>query len=174
MCAQSLQLCPILCDPLDRSPPGSSVLGIFQARIMEWAAMLSSRGSSCPRDQTASLLPPALAGGFFIARNTYSLPPLPWTQHPSPAQSLASLYLPSEIISSGSRPQKVKWHTEVTQLDGCSQDPKDPPVLVLSLGTHFDPPSLPAAPPGALSQVLRGKRIGLQGGQDHCAAPPSG
>ena len=44
--------CPILCDPMDCSPPGSSVHGIFQAEILEWVAMLSSRGSSQPRDRT--------------------------------------------------------------------------------------------------------------------------
>ena len=37
---------PILCDPMDSSLPGSSVLGILQARIPEWVAMPSSRGSS--------------------------------------------------------------------------------------------------------------------------------
>ena len=37
-------LCPTLCDPLDCSPPGSSAHGILQARILEWAAMPSSRG----------------------------------------------------------------------------------------------------------------------------------
>ena len=37
---------------MDHSPPGSSVHGILQARILEWVAMLSSRGSSWPRDQT--------------------------------------------------------------------------------------------------------------------------
>ena len=50
--AKSLELCPTLCDPVDCSPLGSSVHGIFQARILEWAAMLSSRGSSQPKDQT--------------------------------------------------------------------------------------------------------------------------
>ena len=39
-----------LCDPMDFSPPGSSVHGILQARILEWVAMPSSRGSSQPRD----------------------------------------------------------------------------------------------------------------------------
>ena len=34
------------CDILDRSPPGSSVHGVFQARILEWVAIFSSRGSS--------------------------------------------------------------------------------------------------------------------------------
>ena len=46
------QLCLTLCDPVDCSPPGSSVHGILQARILEWVAMPSSRGSSKPRDQT--------------------------------------------------------------------------------------------------------------------------
>ena len=46
------QLCPALCDPKDSSPPGSSVHGIFQARILEWVAISSSRGSSPPRNQT--------------------------------------------------------------------------------------------------------------------------
>ena len=40
------QSCPTLCDPVDCSPPGSSLHGILQARILEWAAMPSSRGSS--------------------------------------------------------------------------------------------------------------------------------
>ena len=51
-CAKLLQLCPSLCDPMDCSPPGSSVHGILHARILEWVAMPSSRGSSRPRDQT--------------------------------------------------------------------------------------------------------------------------
>ena len=46
------QLCPTLCDPMDCSPPGSSVHGIFQARVLEWIAISSSRGSSQPRDWT--------------------------------------------------------------------------------------------------------------------------
>ena len=51
-CAQLLQSCPILRDHKDLCPPGSSVHGISQARILEWAAMSSSRGSSQLRDQT--------------------------------------------------------------------------------------------------------------------------
>ena len=43
---------PTLCDPMDCSPPGSSVHGILQARILEWVAISSSRGSSQPRDGT--------------------------------------------------------------------------------------------------------------------------
>ena len=46
------QSCPTLCDSTDCSLPGFSVHGIFQARILEWAAISFSRGSSRPRDQT--------------------------------------------------------------------------------------------------------------------------
>ena len=46
------QSCLTLCDPMGYSPPGSSVHGILQARVLEWVAMLSSRGSSWPRDRT--------------------------------------------------------------------------------------------------------------------------
>ena len=52
MHAKSLQSYPTLHDPMDWSLTGSSVHGIIQARMLEWVAMLSSRGSSQPRDQT--------------------------------------------------------------------------------------------------------------------------
>ena len=45
------QSCPILCNSMDCSPPGSSVRGILQARVLEWGAMPVSRGSSWPRDR---------------------------------------------------------------------------------------------------------------------------
>ena len=44
------QSCPTLCNPMDCSPPGSSVHGLLQARILEWIAIHFSRGSSQPRD----------------------------------------------------------------------------------------------------------------------------
>ena len=50
--AKSLQSCPNLQDPMNRSPSVSSVHGISQARILEWVAMPSSSGSSLPRDRT--------------------------------------------------------------------------------------------------------------------------
>ena len=46
------QSCPTLCSPMDCSPPGSSVHGIFQARVLEQVAVFSSSGSFLPRDQT--------------------------------------------------------------------------------------------------------------------------
>ena len=51
MCAQ---LFLTLCEPMDYSPPGSSVHGIFQTRILEWVAISYSRGSSQPRDLTCT------------------------------------------------------------------------------------------------------------------------
>ena len=57
-----VQLCPTFCNPMDCSPPGSSVLGIFQAKILEWVAIAFSRGSSQPRDQTQVS---CTAGRFF-------------------------------------------------------------------------------------------------------------
>ena len=51
--AKSIQSCLTLCNPMDCHTPSSSVLGILQARILEWVAtMPSSRGSSRPKDQT--------------------------------------------------------------------------------------------------------------------------
>ena len=52
MHAKSLQSCLTLCDPMDCSPPGFSVHRIPQARILEWAAVPSSRGSFRPSDWT--------------------------------------------------------------------------------------------------------------------------
>ena len=46
------QLCQTPCNPMDYNPPGFSVHGILQARILEWEAIPFSRGSSQPRDRT--------------------------------------------------------------------------------------------------------------------------
>ena len=63
MCACLIaQSCPTLCNPMDRSPPGSSVHGIFQARILEWVAIFYSRDLLDPGIEPIS---PALAGRFF-------------------------------------------------------------------------------------------------------------
>ena len=59
------QLCPILCDPLDCSLPGSSVHGSSQARRLEWGAIPSSRGSSRPWDGIWVSCVSCIAGGFF-------------------------------------------------------------------------------------------------------------
>ena len=56
------QSCPTLCDPMGWSPPGPSVHGIPQARILEWVVIPFSKGSSQPRDQTQVS---HIAGRFF-------------------------------------------------------------------------------------------------------------
>ena len=71
MHAQPLQSCPTLCDPMDCSPPGSSVHGILQERILEWVTMPFSWGSPQLRVRTRSQVSPALAGEFFTAGATW-------------------------------------------------------------------------------------------------------
>ena len=62
VCVLVSQSCSTVFDPAGWSQPGSSVHGILQARILEWPAMPSSRGSSQPRDQTQVSF---IAGRFF-------------------------------------------------------------------------------------------------------------
>ena len=59
------QLCLTLCNPMGCSPPDSSVLGILQARVLEWIAISSSGGSSWPRDQIWVSCVSCTAGRFF-------------------------------------------------------------------------------------------------------------
>ena len=65
VCACSVtQSCLTLWDPMDCSPPGSSVHGILQAKTLEWVASPFSRGSSHPRDRTQGS---CIASGFFTS-----------------------------------------------------------------------------------------------------------
>ena len=71
-CCLVAESSPTLFDPMDCSLPGSSVHGILQARILQWVAIPSSRGSSQPRDQTQVS---CIAGRFFaIWATSQSLP----------------------------------------------------------------------------------------------------
>ena len=63
MCVLVAQSCRTVCGPMDYSPPGSSVHGILQTRILEWVAVSFSRGSSQPRDWTRVS---CIAGRFFF------------------------------------------------------------------------------------------------------------
>ena len=67
--AKQLQSCPTLCDPIDGSPPGSSVLGILQARVLEWVAIISIY-KSCPTlcDPIDSSLPGSPVPGILQTR----------------------------------------------------------------------------------------------------------
>ena len=60
------QLCPALSNPMDCSPPGSSIYGIFQARILEWVAMPSFRGCYPPRDWTCISCVFCIGGRIFF------------------------------------------------------------------------------------------------------------
>ena len=84
--AKSLQSCPTLCDPIDRSPPGSAVAGILQARTLEWVAI----SFPCPLqvDQVADLINPLVLSSWWR-----------WGEvvHPQPNSSL----LESESLRGG-------------------------------------------------------------------------
>ena len=74
------QSCLTLCDPMDCSWPDSSVHGILQARILEWVAMPSSRGSSQPRDWTHVS---CIASGYFTIWATREVQEY-WSGYPPP------------------------------------------------------------------------------------------
>ena len=100
VCTQSCltQSCLTLCNPMDCSSPGSSVHGIFQARIMEWVAIFYFRGSSQLRIETMSPVSPALAGEFFTNCATWDAPQssllLINSRNPTPLLSLPILHCP--------------------------------------------------------------------------------
>ena len=72
MCAKSLQLCPTLCDPVDCSPPGSSVHGDSPDKNTGMGGHALFQGNlPDPGIKPASLASPALAGGFFSTRITW-------------------------------------------------------------------------------------------------------
>ena len=87
MHAKLLQFCPTLCDPMDCSLPDFSVLGILQARILEWVTVLFSRGSSQPRDLTQIS---CTAGRFFLSEPPGEQVTLIW----SPSYLCASSHPP--------------------------------------------------------------------------------
>ena len=70
--SEATQSCPTLSDPMDCSPPGFSVHGIFQARILEWFATLGNLPD--PGIEPEFLMSPTLTGGFFTTRATWEPP----------------------------------------------------------------------------------------------------
>ena len=87
VCTKSFQLCLTLCNPEGCTLPCSSVQGIFQARILKWVAMPSSRESSWPRDWIQLLL-------FFLHWQADCLPLAP-TGKPIDLLITTILFLPS-------------------------------------------------------------------------------
>ena len=94
LCVLVTQLCLTLCDSMDCSPPGSSVHGNLQARLLEWVDFPSSRGSSQPRYWTQVSL---IVGGFFTSWATREGQEY-WSGWPIPS----SADLPDPGIYSGS------------------------------------------------------------------------
>ena len=66
LCVSVAQSCLTLCDPMDCNPPGSSVHGISQVRILEWVAIFFSKVSSWTKDQTRVS---CIAGRFFTTEH---------------------------------------------------------------------------------------------------------
>ena len=99
--AKSCQSCPTLCNPVDYSPPGSSIHGIIQARIQEWVAFSFSKGSSHPGNKPVSLTSPTLAVRFFTTSATQEA-----LDHKNQPQNQVLKY--SEMLVLESRSQ-CKW-----------------------------------------------------------------
>ena len=118
VCAQLLQSCPAFCNSMGYSLSGSCVHGISQARILEWVAMLSSKGSFWLRDQTFAS---CIIDGFFTHSSTKEAN---WSQfwHHLPGESIKSHRLGAQsykmspalqvpIANSKSRFLLVLWPT---------------------------------------------------------------
>ena len=101
-CAQS---CPTLYDPLDCSPWGFSVHGIFQTRILEWVAISSSRGSAQPRNQTQVSCVSYISWQILYHCTTWEAPKiLKW---------LSSITFDCSCLSPGQAQRKLRWGTEI-------------------------------------------------------------
>ena len=151
MHAQSLQFCPTLCNPMDCSPPGSSVHGIFQARILGWDAMPSARGSSQPRDWTCISYIASIAGRFFTYCHTWeaSFDMHCLLKNVTQALSLNAIFWETSVIwkQSGERSECAGWSAKeerwaevqvnlYTQESNRNKRSQRPGTLVLIVGLH--------------------------------------
>ena len=108
MCAVWVGVCACsvrcgLCNPMGCSPPGSSVHGIFQARILEWVAIPFSRGSSPPRDRTWVSW---IAGRFFASCTTGEAQ---YTQYHLSNRQLGDVALPPRGLGSVPCDGRAGW-----------------------------------------------------------------
>ena len=141
-CAKSLSHVR-LCDPMNGSPPGFSVHGILQARILEWVAMPSSRGPSQPRDQTQV----SCMAGIFLPSEPLGNPRrLKWVAYPFSRGSSQprNLYLmdslPPELPGKPSLP--LLGPTRESELLMCLRKKWFcilPGVFVITVGTQLSP-----------------------------------
>ena len=112
------QSCLTLCDPMDYSPPGSSVHGTLRAGILEWGAIPSSRGSSHPGIKPVCLTP--AAGRVLTASATWETPPDSWG-FPGGSEGKASACNVGDLGStpgSGRFPWRRKWQPTPVFLPG--------------------------------------------------------
>ena len=117
MCAKKFQSCLTLCNPMDCSPPGSSVRGILQARTLEWVAISFSRELTDSGIEPMSLMSPALAGGFFSTSATWEAQMPPWV---------------SPIIPGSDNKVPFTWHINHTKASFVSSKSSKWTVSVMS------------------------------------------
>ena len=118
------QSCLALWDVMDCSPPGSSVHRIFQARILEWVAMPSSRGSSSPRDRTqlSSISGRVFKAFFFYTQWLIPLNPLVrlsffgWPGSPREFEPHVSL----QFLGNKRWPIFISWFLKLSDAISCS------------------------------------------------------
>ena len=115
------QSCLRLCDPVDGSPPGSSVHGISQARILEWVVISSSGGSYGPRDQACIS---CIAGGFSSHQRTNCGIFVQWNDTLQDNVFITSTYnsVALRIPCRGKEP----LHTEVPAVQFCLHEDLEP------------------------------------------------
>ena len=94
VCVCSLvQSCLTLCSPMDCSPPGSSVHGISQVRILEWVAISYFRRSSCPRNQTHISCVSCIGRRILYLFATWEAPYTAYGAHVNQLHGLTSFFL---------------------------------------------------------------------------------
>ena len=94
MLCSVLKSCLTLCDPMDYSPPGSSVHGVFQARVLKRIAISFSRGSRHPGVEPMSPVSPTVAGGLFTTK--------------PPGLSLSSVQFTCSVLSGSLQPHGLQ------------------------------------------------------------------
>ena len=132
-----------LCDPMDYSLPVSSVHGIFQARVLEWAAISFSRGSFQPRDWTHISCISSIAGRVFYHLTTWEAPVI-IVQFSSVTQSCLTLCDPMDCSTPGlpvQHQQLELTQTHVHWVGDAIQPPQplpspSPPTFNLSQHQH--------------------------------------
>ena len=121
------QSCRTLCNPMDCSPPGSSVHGILQARVLEWVAIPFSKGSSQPSNQTQVS---CIAGGFFTFCSREALGGVPLFPYLAVINTHCARHLASEQqgLASAAR-NSISWSKGSSILSKGVQTPNpDSPV----------------------------------------------